>query len=64
MRQGKIRYFGVSNHRSWRIAEICAIADRMGIEKNRADIARGALLHDIGKLGVPDAILLKAEVGS
>ncbi|MGL5363818.1 MAG: aldo/keto reductase, partial [Bosea sp. (in: a-proteobacteria)] len=21
--QGKLRYFGVSNHRSWRIAEIC-----------------------------------------
>jgi response regulator RpfG family c-di-GMP phosphodiesterase len=36
-----------------------SIADRMGIEKDRADMARGALLHDIGKLGVPDAILLK-----
>ena len=36
-----------------------SIADRLGIEKTRADIARGALLHDIGKLGVPDAILLK-----
>src|SRR5712671_6005253 len=32
VRQGKIRYFGVSNHRSWRIAEICAIADRLGID--------------------------------
>ncbi|MGO8917460.1 MAG: aldo/keto reductase [Stellaceae bacterium] len=31
--QGKIRYFGVSNHRSWRIAEICAIADRLGIAR-------------------------------
>jgi response regulator RpfG family c-di-GMP phosphodiesterase len=37
-----------------------SIADRLGIEKDRADLARGALLHDIGKLGVPDAILLKA----
>src|SRR5690242_18438909 len=33
VRQGKIRYFGVSNHRSWRIAEICAIADRLGIDR-------------------------------
>jgi HD-GYP domain-containing protein (c-di-GMP phosphodiesterase class II) len=27
--------------------------------RERAELARGALLHDIGKLGVPDAILLK-----
>jgi aryl-alcohol dehydrogenase-like predicted oxidoreductase len=32
-RQGKIRYFGVSNYRSWRIAEICAIADRLDIAR-------------------------------
>jgi aryl-alcohol dehydrogenase (NADP+) len=32
-RQGKIRYFGVSNHRAWRIAEICAICDRLGIDR-------------------------------
>ncbi len=32
-RQGKIRYFGVSNHRAWRIAEICNIADRLGIDR-------------------------------
>ena len=37
-----------------------AIAERMGVpEAERAAIARGALLHDIGKIGVPDAILLK-----
>jgi putative nucleotidyltransferase with HDIG domain len=28
-------------------------------EENLAHIRRGALLHDIGKLGIPDAILLK-----
>jgi aryl-alcohol dehydrogenase (NADP+) len=31
--QGKIRYFGVSNHRSWRIAEICNLCDQMGIDR-------------------------------
>jgi response regulator RpfG family c-di-GMP phosphodiesterase len=37
-----------------------AIGDRLGITgKAREDLARGALLHDIGKIGVPDHILLK-----
>jgi aryl-alcohol dehydrogenase-like predicted oxidoreductase len=31
--QGKIRYFGVSNHRSWRVAEICRICDALGIDR-------------------------------
>lgn len=33
VRAGKIRYFGVSNHRSWRIAEICHICDRLGLDR-------------------------------
>ena len=28
LRQGKIRYFGVSNYRAWRVAEICNLCDR------------------------------------
>ncbi|MEW6324751.1 MAG: HD domain-containing phosphohydrolase [Nitrospirota bacterium] len=37
-----------------------ALAETMGITgKALEDIHRGALLHDIGKIGVPDAILLK-----
>lgn len=36
------------------------LADQMGMSlANKADIRRGALLHDIGKMGVPDAILHK-----
>ena len=31
--QGKIRYFGVSNYRSWRVAEICNLCDQMGIDR-------------------------------
>ena len=31
VRQGKIRYFGVSNYRSWRVAEICRLCDEAGI---------------------------------
>ncbi|ABD89358.1 aldo/keto reductase [Rhodopseudomonas palustris] len=33
IRDGKIRYFGVSNYRAWRIAEICNICDRLGIDR-------------------------------
>jgi aryl-alcohol dehydrogenase (NADP+) len=33
IRAGKIRYFGVSNYRAWRIAEICNICDRLGIDR-------------------------------
>jgi aryl-alcohol dehydrogenase-like predicted oxidoreductase len=30
---GKIRHFGVSNYRSWRIAEICRLCDEAGIDR-------------------------------
>jgi len=33
MRVGKIRYFGLSNYRSWRVAAICNICDRLGIDR-------------------------------
>ncbi|WCM22657.1 aldo/keto reductase [Paraburkholderia bryophila] len=33
IRQGKLRYFGVSNFRGWRIAEIVRLADQLGIER-------------------------------
>jgi aryl-alcohol dehydrogenase-like predicted oxidoreductase len=33
IRQGKIRYFGVSNFRGWRIAEISHLADQAGIDR-------------------------------
>jgi putative nucleotidyltransferase with HDIG domain len=37
-----------------------AVARRLGLPaRDLPDLGRGALLHDIGKIGVPDAILLK-----
>jgi aryl-alcohol dehydrogenase (NADP+) len=33
VRAGKIRYFGVSNYRGWRVAEICRLADELGIDR-------------------------------
>ncbi len=36
------------------------LAERMGINQREiVQVRRGALLHDIGKLGIPDSILLK-----
>jgi aryl-alcohol dehydrogenase-like predicted oxidoreductase len=33
VRSGRIRYFGVSNHRGWRVAEICRLCDVAGIDR-------------------------------
>jgi aryl-alcohol dehydrogenase-like predicted oxidoreductase len=33
IRAGKLRYVGVSNYRAWRVAEICNLCDRLGIDR-------------------------------
>jgi len=33
IRSGRVRYFGVSNYRSWRLAEICRLCDQLGIDR-------------------------------
>ncbi|MEE8246911.1 MAG: aldo/keto reductase [Alphaproteobacteria bacterium] len=33
VRQGKIRHFALSNHRVWRMAEVCRICDSLGIDR-------------------------------
>jgi len=33
IRAGKLRYFGLSNYRAWRVAEICNICDRLGLDR-------------------------------
>lgn len=49
-----------SDHSQRVVAYTTAIAERLGIKGQELEqIARGALLHDIGKIGVPDAVLLK-----
>ena len=48
------------NHSQRVVRVTLAICDRLNITGDaRAEIARGALLHDIGKIGVPDQVLLK-----
>ncbi len=49
-----------SDHSQRVVEYTTAIAQRMTIKGAELDeIGRGALLHDIGKIGVPDAVLLK-----
>jgi response regulator RpfG family c-di-GMP phosphodiesterase len=49
-----------SDHSQRVVRYTIAIAEKMGVPAVRfSDIGRGALLHDIGKIGVRDAILLK-----
>ena len=49
-----------SDHSQRVVRYTLAIARRMGIRDAQLEhIGRGALLHDIGKIGVPDSILLK-----
>ncbi|QHF45021.1 NADP-dependent oxidoreductase [Pseudomonas sp. S35] len=33
IRQGKIRYWGLSNYRGWRIAEVIRVAEHLGVDK-------------------------------
>ena len=49
-----------SDHSQRVVRYTSAIAKTLGFTGHElSEIARGALLHDIGKIGVPDAILLK-----
>ncbi|MBV9813735.1 MAG: aldo/keto reductase [Acetobacteraceae bacterium] len=33
VRSGRVRHFGVSNHRAWRVAELCRACDAAGIDR-------------------------------
>jgi putative nucleotidyltransferase with HDIG domain len=48
------------NHSQRVVRYSLAVARKLGVPaQDLPDLGRGALLHDIGKIGVPDAILLK-----
>jgi len=52
---------GETEHHSQRVVELTLrIAEKFGITgEDLVNIRRGALLHDIGKMGIPDRLLLK-----
>ncbi len=50
----------LSNHSQRVVRYTLAVARRLGLpDQALPDIGRGALLHDLGKIGITDAILLK-----
>ena len=63
--EGWVRFLDLRDHategHTQRVADLTqALADRIGYpEGDRVHLRRGALLHDIGKMGIPDSILQK-----
>jgi len=56
----EIRKFEPDGHSHYVTGLVIEMARRMGVpESELAHVYRGALLHDIGKLAIPDKILLK-----
>lgn len=47
----------------WRVSRLCyALADHLGLPQSEVErIALGGFLHDLGKVGVPDAVLNKPD---
>lgn len=45
-RAGKIRYFGLSNFRAWRVARICALCDDAGIDR---PVANQIIYHALNR---------------
>ena len=58
----ELRDMETKNHSS-RVTDITVrVCSLFGMSKNELiNVRRGALLHDIGKMGIPDSILLKKE---
>ncbi len=56
----ELRDMETKNH-STRVTDLTVeICSRLGMSENElVNVRRGALLHDIGKMGIPDSILLK-----
>ncbi len=57
-----LRHKETEGHTQRVVEMMLKLADAAGMtEKELVHVRRGALLHDIGKMGIPDSILLKAD---
>src|SRR5690348_10350017 len=59
-RAGSIRYFALSNHRAWRVAEICAICDRLGIDR---PVASQPLYNALNRMAEVEQLPASANFG-
>ncbi len=60
IRQGKVRYFGVSNFRGWRIAEVARLADQLGIDR---PVAREPLYNLVDRTAEVEQLPAAAHYG-
>ncbi|MFJ2549852.1 aldo/keto reductase [Pseudomonas sp. NPDC087612] len=60
LRQGKIRHWGVSNFRGWRIAELCNLAERLGVSK---PVASQPLYNIVNRQAEPEQFSAAAHHG-
>ncbi|QVM94239.1 aldo/keto reductase [Pseudomonas sp. SORT22] len=60
LRQGKIRHWGVSNFRGWRIAELCNLAERLGVPK---PVASQPLYNIVNRQAEPEQFSAAAHHG-
>lgn len=60
IRQGKVRYWGLSNHRGWKIAEFASVAKRLGVE---APIAVQPLYNIVNRQAEQEVFTAAAHYG-
>ncbi|ANC81849.1 aldo/keto reductase [Pseudomonas putida] len=60
LRQGKIRYWGVSNFRGWRIAEVCHVAERLGVPR---PVVSQPLYNIVNRQAEPEQLTAAAAHG-
>ncbi|NBA98040.1 aldo/keto reductase [Pseudomonas sp. R5(2019)] len=60
LRQGKIRHWGVSNFRGWRIAEIVNLADRLGVAR---PVVSQPLYNIVNRQAEPEQFTAAAQYG-
>ncbi|ULL06944.1 aldo/keto reductase [Pseudomonas putida] len=60
LRQGKIRYWGMSNFRGWRIAEVCHVAERLGVPR---PVVSQPLYNIVNRQAEPEQLTAAAAHG-
>lgn len=60
IRAGKIRAFGLSNFRAWRIATLCEACDRLGVDR---PIVNQPLYHALNRMAEVEVLPVSAHYG-
>ncbi|UPY37630.1 aldo/keto reductase [Sediminicoccus sp. KRV36] len=60
IRAGKIRAFGLSNFRAWRIAALCEACDRLGVDR---PVANQPLYHALNRMVEVEVLPVSAHYG-